>query len=208
MYIPKGLEIEDLPTLHDFMARNSFATLVGVAERAPFATHLPLLLDPERGPYGTIVGHLARANPHGRLFDGNSPALAIFTGPHAYVSPSWYASADVVPTWLYTAVHAAGKPRTLEDGAVVRRLLERMVELYESGFAKPWRLGSQREQYLDGMQRGIVAFEMPIERLEGKFKLNQTKGAADRRGTVAGLISTGDAMARECAELLLAHEPS
>jgi transcriptional regulator len=208
MYIPKGFEVEDLPTLHGFIERHGFATLVGSLDGAPFATHLPLLLDRERGARGTIVGHIARANPHGRAFDGRSPGLAIFTGPHAYVSPSWYASAQKVPTWLYTAVHVYGALHAVEDPAAVRALLERMVALYEGGFARPWRLDSQAEKYLDGMQRGIVAFEMPIERIEGKFKLNQTKSEADRHGTAAGLEATGDPMDLEVAELVRAHGPS
>ena len=108
MYIPKGFEVEDLDTLYDFMERHSFALLSGMMDGAPFATHLPLLVDRARGAKGTIVDHVARANPHGRTFDGKSTQLAIFAGPHAYVSPNWYASADKVPTWLYTAVHAYG----------------------------------------------------------------------------------------------------
>lgn len=206
MYIPKGFEVEDVPTLHDFMERHSFATLFGVLDGALFATHIPLLIDRARGPKGTILGHVAAPNPHGKLFDGKSAGLAVFTGPHAYVSPSWYSSANVVPTWLYTAVHAYGAPRVLDDPTVVRALLERMVEFYESGFERPWRLASQTENYLEGMQRGIVAFEMPIERIEGKFKLNQTKSAADRRGTIAGLQGCRDSMAHEVAELMLALE--
>jgi transcriptional regulator len=206
MYIPKGFEVEDLDTLYDFMERHSFALLSGMMDGAPFATHLPLLVDRARGAKGTIVGHVARANPHGRTFDGKSTQLAIFAGPHAYVSPNWYASADKVPTWLYTAVHAYGAPRTLDDQAKVRALLERMVRLFEGDSDKAWKLASQREEYLAGMQRAIVAFEMPIERLEGKFKLNQIKSAADRRGTIDGLQATGDTMAREVADLMLAYE--
>jgi transcriptional regulator len=207
MYIPKGFEIEDLATLHGFMEEHSFAVLTATLEGAPFATHLPLLIDRGRGPKGTIVGHIARANSHGKILDGKTPALAIFTGPHAYVSPSWYASKDVVPTWLYTAVHAYGRPQVSNDPAQVRALLERMVGLFESGSARPWQLASQREAYLEGMQRGIIAFEMPIERIEGKFKLNQIKSEADRRGTMAGLEATGDAMAREIVELMRVREP-
>ena len=206
MFIPKGLEVEDLGELHGFMAQHSFATLIGTLEGALFATHLPLLVDRDRGPKGTIVGHVARANPHGRIFDGGSPALAIFAGPHAYVSPSWYASRDAVPTWLYTTVHAYGRPRAMEDPRKVRALLERMVGLYEGGFAEPWRLESQSEPYLAGMMKGIVAFEMPIERIQGKFKLNQTKSEADRRGTIAGLGTVDDPMAREVAALMAARE--
>jgi len=206
MYIPKGFEVEDLPTLHDFMERNSFAVLFGTLDGAPFATHLPLLVDRDRGPNGTIVGHVARANPHGGIFDAKTPALAIFTGPHAYVSPSWYNRPNVVPTWLYTAVHAYGTPRATEDQNVVHALLERMVKLYESGFERPWQLSSQPASYLDTMRRGVIAFEMPIERVEGKYKLNQIKNEADRRGTIAGLQSTDDAMAHEVADLMLSLE--
>lgn len=206
MYIPKGFEVEDLPTLHDFMERHGFATFVSWLEGAPFATHLPLLLDRERGEKGTIVGHVARANPHATSFDGKGPALAIYTGPHAYISPSWYASQQKVPTWLYTAVHASGQPREIADPAKVRALLERMVTLFEGGFAEPWRIGSQTETYLAGMQRGIVAFEMPIARLEGKFKLNQIKSEADRRGNIAALEASDDPMAREIGKLMLARE--
>ncbi|HYB57880.1 MAG TPA: FMN-binding negative transcriptional regulator [Alphaproteobacteria bacterium] len=207
MYIPKGFEVEDLATLHGFMEEHSFAILTGALDGAPFATHLPLLIDRERGEKGTIVGHIARANSHGKILDGKTPALAIFSGPHAYVSPSWYASKDVVPTWLYTVVHAYGRPRVSADPAQVRALLERMVRLFESGSPRPWQLASQREAYLEGMQKAIIAFEMPIERIEGKFKLNQIKSEADRRGTIAGLEATGDAMSREIAALMLAREP-
>ncbi|HYB09626.1 MAG TPA: FMN-binding negative transcriptional regulator [Alphaproteobacteria bacterium] len=207
MYIPKGFEVEDLPTLHDFMERNSFAVLFGTVAGAPFATHLPLLVDRDRGPNGTIVGHVARANPHGGAFDGKTPALAIFTGAHAYVSPTWYNRPNVVPTWLYTAVHAYGTPRATEDQAVVHALLDRMVKLYESGFERPWQLSGQSPSYLETMRRGVIAFEMPIDRIEGKYKLNQIKSEADRRGTIAGLQSTDDAMAHEVAELMLSLEP-
>jgi transcriptional regulator len=206
MYIPKGFEVEDLPTLHDFMERHSFATLFGTLDGTPFATHLPLLVDRDRGPNGTIVGHVARANPHGRAFDGKTPSLAIFTGPHAYVSPSWYNRLSVVPTWLYTAVHAYGTPRAVEDQGAVQALLERMVKIYESGFERPWQLSSQPASYLDTMRRGVIAFDMPIERIEGKYKLNQIKSEADRRGTIAGLQSTGDPMSHEVAELMLSLE--
>lgn len=206
MYIPKGFEVEDVPTLHDFMERHSFATLVGTLDGAPFATHIPLLVDRTRGPKGTLLGHIAGPNPHGMLFDGKSAGLAIFTGPHAYVSPSWYSSAEMVPTWLYTAVHAYGRPRALDNPTIVRALLERMVAFYEGGFERPWRIAGLSKTYLEGMQRGIVAFEMEIERIEGKFKLNQTKNAADRRGTIAGLKGRRDPMAHEVAELMLALE--
>jgi transcriptional regulator len=206
MFIPKGFEVEDVETLHDLMARHSFATLIGWLDGAPFATHLPLLVDRARGPRGTILGHIARANPHGRLLDGRSPALAVFQGPDAYVSPRWYPSEQKVPTWLYAVVHAYGTPRTIEDAAAVRALLERMVETYEAGAAEPWRLESQSANYLAAMTGAIVAFELPVDRIEGKFKLNQIKSEADRRGTIAGLRRTGEPRALAVADLMDALE--
>lgn len=206
MYIPKGFEVEDLPTLHAFMTRNSFATLVGTLDGSYIATHIPLHIDRSRGPKGTILGHMARANPHGKILDGKSPAMAIFTGPHAYVSPSWYESEQKVPTWLYTAVHAYGMPRPLRDPAALRAHLTHLVDTYEGGLVPPWKLSSQGETYLQGMQRGIVAFEMEIERIEGKFKLNQTKSEADRLGTIAGLQASDDPMAQEVAAMMLERE--
>ena len=140
MYVPKHFDPADAAWCHALMARESFALLVSTgAEGLPFATHLPLLLDADRGPHGTIVGHLARANPHARLLAEGRPTLAVFQGPHAYVSPGWYATHPSVPTWNYVAVHAMGRPVLIEDPARVRALLARMVATYEAGRAEPWR---------------------------------------------------------------------
>ena len=106
MYIPESFRESHLATLHAFIRQNSFGTLVSEQDGELVASHLPFLLDPERGPYGTLVAHMARANPHWQAFDGDAEALAIFQGPHAYISPSWYATEQSVPTWNYTAVHA------------------------------------------------------------------------------------------------------
>jgi transcriptional regulator len=171
---------------------HAFATLVAVLDGEPFATHVPLLLDEARGPLGTLSGHVARTNPHWRAFDGRTPALAIFHGPHAYVSPRWYRGPDQVPTWNYEVVHAIGAPRVVEDPAAVRALLARMAEQYEAGSPEPWNPADLPERVADGLQRAIVAFELPIERLEGKRKLSQNKAPADRAGVVAGLLAAGD----------------
>jgi len=119
---------------------------------APFATHVPLLLDAERGPSGTLVGHMARANPHWQAFDGHSPALAIFHDPHAYVSPRWFAAAPNVPSWNYEVVHASGAPQVFEEPARVRALLERSAAVFEAGAEKPWTLASVTENYVAGMR--------------------------------------------------------
>jgi transcriptional regulator len=191
MYVPKHFAETDVERLRALMRAHAFATLVSMTDGVPFATHVPLLLDPERGPLGTLVGHLARANPQWQAFDGSSPALAIFQGPHAYVSPRWFASTPNVPSWNYEVVHASGAPRVLDDPAAVRALLERSAATFEAGAATPWTLASVTENYLAGLQRGIVAFEIPIEQLEGKWKLSQDKHQADRAGIAAGLRAEG-----------------
>ncbi len=190
MYVPKHFAETDVVRLHALMRAHSFATLISVLDGAPFATHVPLLLDSGRGPLGTLVGHVARANPQRRAFDGRSPALAIFHGAHAYVSPRWFVSAPSVPSWNYEVVHANGAPRVLDDPAVVHALLERSAALFEAGAEQPWTPAAF-ESYVAGLQRGIVAFEIPIERLEGKRKLSQNKSAADRAGAAAGLRAEG-----------------
>jgi transcriptional regulator len=205
MYVPKHFDAPDAAWCHALIARESFALLVSTgADGAPFATHLPLLLDAERGPHGTLVGHVARANPHARLLGDGAPTLAVFQGPHAYVSPGWYAVHPSVPTWNYVAVHASGRPALIEEPARVKTLLDRLVITYETGSAAPWRFDSLTPDYVDGMLRGIVAFELPIERLEGKAKLSQNRGAEDRAGAIRGLEATGGALAIATAALMRA----
>lgn len=203
MYVPKHFEGPDDAWCHALIRRESFALVISTGgDGAPFATHLPLLLDAERGPHGTLLGHVARANPHARLLDVGGPTLAVFHGPHAYVSPGWYAVHPSVPTWNYVAVHAYGRPALIEEPARVTALLDRLVTTYEAGSATPWRFDSLAADYVDGMLRGIVAFELPIERLEGKAKLSQNRGAEDRAGAIRGLEATGDALAAATAALM------
>lgn len=192
MYVPRDFAETDRVALHAIVRAHGFATLVSLLDGELFATHVPLLLDPARGPHGTLLGHVARANPHWRAFDGATPALAIFAGPHAYVSPRWYGAPDQVPTWNYVVAHAHGAPRVLADDEAVRALLERMSAQYEDGATAPWQAAALPERVGAGLRRALVAFEMPIERLVGKRKLSQNKGPADRAGVVAGLRAAGD----------------
>ena len=204
MYVPRHFAATDRDELHAHVRAYGFSTLVSVRDGAPFATHVPLLLDAARGPLGTLLGHVARANAHAERFDGRTPALAIFHGPHAYVSPRWIASEAAVPTWNYTAVHATGSPRVLEDPRDVRALLERMAETYEARAADPWTLDRLAARVADGLQRAIVAFELPIERLEGKRKLSQNKSPADRTGIIDGLRAEGDVASHAVADAMSA----
>ena len=193
MYTPKHFEEARLPVLHNMMRANSFATLVSAdASGVPVATHLPVMLDDSRGEFGTLIAHVARANPQWQAFDGSREALVIFTGAHGYVSPSWYSTDRAVPTWNYLAVHAYGRPKLIEEGAAVLRMLGELVAKYESGREIPWRLDSAPAEYIAAMARAIVAFEIPIDRIEGKVKLSQNR-PEDAWNVIAALMAQGDA---------------
>lgn len=206
MYLPSQFLVEDAEKQAAFIERHSFATLVtshndGSDGSSPFASHLPLLFDADRGPQGTLVGHMARANPHWRQFASGVESLAIFHGPHAYVSPSWYASEPAVPTWNYAAVHVYGVPFVIEDHDRVVEALNRTVAFYESAFERPWP-GQLPEEYRDGLIRAIVAFEIPVSRIEGKYKLSQNRSPADRQGVYQALSRSAFASDREVAALM------
>jgi transcriptional regulator len=184
------------------MKQFNFAVLVTVAAGVPFATHLPFQVE-GRGSSGYLLGHLARANPQWRHFAAGTEALVIFQGDHAYISPSWYSSHPNVPTWNYMVVHAYGIPRIVEDEAVVYAHLQQLVQTQEAGFVAPWELG-QAEAHVRSLMRGIVTFELPISRLEGKFKLSQNKPREDRVGVIAALAAQDDPVARALARAMQA----
>jgi transcriptional regulator len=153
-----------------------------------------------------LIGHVARANPQGSALGGR-PALAIFQGPHAYISPAWYETPRTsVPTWNYVAVHAYGVPRLVADEAAVHALLAMMVESFEPSGPNPWRMADADPGFLDRMMRGITAFEMPIDRLEGKAKLSQNRPATDRPRIITALEEGGNPSAAAVAQLMAARE--
>lgn len=203
MYIPKLFDVPDVAWCHSLIRREPFAILVGVDQAgAPFATHLPVLLDETPAPRGTLLAHVARPNPQWQLFAPDRPVLVVFPGAHAYVSPSWYAQHPSVPTWNYVAVHAYGVPRVIEEPGRVRTLLDRLVRTFEDGRPTPWRMDSLSDTYVSGMMRGIVAFEIPIDRLEGKAKLSQNRDAVDQARTREALAASDDPLARAVAALM------
>lgn len=203
MYVPGAFRVDDVDKLTEFVQRHSFATLVTQNADGPFATHLPTLYDRERGAKGTLVAHMARANSQWRHLASGNQALAIFHGPHGYVSPSWYRSHPAVPTWNYAVVHAYGVPAVIEDGDRVIEFLDRTVAWYEAAVPNPW-LGAPAD-YRDKLVEAIVAFEMPIDRLEGKFKLSQNRSGEDREGVYEALSRAPDAASRGVAELMLSE---
>ncbi|MFN4090871.1 MAG: FMN-binding negative transcriptional regulator [Alphaproteobacteria bacterium] len=188
MYVPTQFAESDPAQLAAIMRDAPFATLVTVVDGAPFATHLPLLHETESGTNGRIVGHMARQNPHWRSFGGSAETLAIFHGPHAYVSPTWYAAQPSVPTWNYAVVHAYGRPSIVEDAARARTLLDRLIAAFEAD----WSLTGLPPAYVEGMMRGIVTFEMPVARIEGKAKLSQNRTADDRARVARRLAGAPD----------------
>jgi transcriptional regulator len=163
--------VNDLSRLHRFMREHSFGMLISIRDGAPFVSHVPLLMDESRGPNGSVVGHVARANPQWQGIDGEK-VLAVFSGPHAYVSPSFYEAENVVPTWNYVAVHAYGTIRVIEDLESLTEILQQSVKTYEQSRENPWKLDISTP-FFDKMVRAIVGFRIEIDRLEGKWKLSQ-----------------------------------
>ncbi len=201
MYIPAAFRVEDADKLRALMRQHSFATLVTHDGAAPFASHLPMLLRPNVGVHGTLVSHMARANPQWKHFADGREALAVFHGPHAYVSPGWYETQPAVPTWNYAVVHAYGIPQIITDHDIVAALLRETIALFEAPQPKPWS-GDLPPEYFEKMMQGIVAFEIPISRLEGKFKLGQNRSVADQQGVYDALRQSGDAESFALADLM------
>jgi transcriptional regulator len=190
VYIPRQYRVEARGELVAFMRANPFALVVSGQGGAPLATHLPLTIA-EEGEKVLIHGHFARANPQWRsLADGET--LAVFSGPHAYVSPSHYDRLESVPTWNYLAVHACGRARTLSwetDRSLLESLLDELICANEPEYLERWR--GLDESYREGMMRGIVGFELAVERLEGKAKLSQNKSLDEQR-RIARALADGE----------------
>jgi transcriptional regulator len=206
MYVPSHFAETRVPVLHEAMRRFGFATLVTTGPSGIEASHVPMLLDPEPAPYGTLVGHIARDNPQWQRA-GEGEALAIFLGPHAYVSPAWYPSKQkhgrVVPTWNYVAIHAYGKVAFFTDEARLQALVTRLTEVHEAGRPAPWAVGDAPADYLRTMLQAIVGWTLPLTRLEGKWKMSQNRPPEDRAGVAAALAETG---APEVADLVRGGE--
>ena len=207
MYVPAPFAFPPGETnvLFDIMAAHPFAVLTVTLEGSLEAVHLPVVVDRDRGPYGTLRAHVARANPIWRAFGGGE-ALVVFQGEHAYVSPDWYATPGLVPTWNYVAVHAYGVPRIVEDPERVRALLADLSAASEAGLAPkpPWTLGALPQAQMGAMLNGIVAFEIPLARIEGKRKLSQNRSAEDISGVAAALGALDGEGNRAVADLMIA----
>lgn len=200
MYLPTHFEQSDRGALHALIRAHPLGAWVVQGGDGLDANHIPFLLDAQRGPLGTLVGHVARANPVWRALgaEGGADSLVIFQGAQSYVSPSWYASkrehGKVVPTWNYAVVHAHGAPRAIHDRQWLRELVTRLTAEHEqriaaTSSAAPWQVADAPHAFIDGMLDAIVGIEIPIARLAGKWKTSQNRTEADRRGVAAALLA-------------------
>jgi transcriptional regulator len=199
MYIPAAFRETDTVRLHAFLQEHSFALLTTHGANGLVASHLPLLIDSSRGPLGTLTGHFAKANE--QVADVGAECLAIFSGPHAYVSPTWYETPNTVPTWNYVAVHAYGVLKVVEDKSELARILKLMVEKYESQRSQPWPFDAATD-FHQKLLDGIVGFEIEITRLEGKWKLNQNHPPERRQRVIAALTAAGGENNEAIAKLM------
>jgi transcriptional regulator len=192
MYLPKHFEQPDRDALIALMRERPLATLVVAAPDGPTVDLIPLEFAPDVGEHGTLRGHVARANPLWRHV--GAQALAVFTGPEAYVSPGWYPSkrehGKVVPTWNYTMVQARGRLTAVDDAPWLRALVGRLTDHHEATQARPWSVSDAPVDYVQQMLRAIVGIEVPLVSLAGKWKVSQNRSAADREGTAQGLAAT------------------
>lgn len=200
MYIPAHFAESDRNTLHDFIEQHAFGLLVSQHDGEPFVTHLPFLLDRTAGPNGTLLGHMARQNPQWRDLVGQ-PLLAVFRGPHAYISPTWYQAEKTVPTWNYVAVHAYGKAELIEEPTALIALVRELTSVAERSMPKPWDF-DKADPFFQRVVTQVVGFRVKIERLEGKWKLNQNHPAERRERVIAALRDQGWDDAREIANLM------
>ena len=199
MYIPAAFRETDTARLHAFLHEHSFARLTSHSERGLVASHLPLLIDPTRGPLCTLVGHFAKANE--QALDVGAECLAVFSGPHAYISPTWYETPNTVPTWNYVAVHAYGTLKLIEDKTELARILAVTVEKYEGQRSQPWPFDAGTD-FHQKLLDGIGGFEIEITRLEGKWKLNQNHPPEHRHRVIAALNAAGGENNRAVAKLM------
>ena len=197
MYIPDHFCESNPSTLFDFMEQHSFALLVSQLQGEPFVSHLPLLVDRAQGTHGTLIGHMARANPHWQMADRN--VLVVFNGAHAYISPAWYESMNVVPTWNYMAVHAYGTFHLIDDHRQTVEIVNEYVRVFELSMSKPWSVAAD-DSFVDKLAASVVAFRIELSRIEGKFKLSQNQPHERREKVAAALDRRGDENAREIAK--------
>ncbi len=206
MYLPSQFEETRLDVLHQLVRSHPFGTFVVLGDGELIANHMPFLIDSRRGPCGTLCAHVARSNPVWKQFGKPVEAIVVFQGPDSYITPSWYpskhADGKAVPTWNYAVVHAYGQPRAIDDPAWLLEHVTQLTAEHEAGQALPWKVSDAPQDYRDQMISRIVGIEIPLSKIQGKWKVNQNRPLADRLGVVAGLQSRATEEARAMAELV------
>jgi transcriptional regulator len=206
MYLPKHFEETRVDILHGLIYAHPLGALVTLTPGGLDANHIPFEVDPEPAPFGTLRGHVARANPLWRDFSREVEALVIFQGPGTYVSPAWYPTkkdtAKVVPTWNYVVVHAHGALRVIDDRAWLRDFVTKLTNRHEARRRDPWKVTDAPADYIDTQLGAIIGLELPITRLVGKWKMSQNRPAHDRAGVVDGLRQEGGHAGAALADLV------
>jgi transcriptional regulator len=187
-----------------------FANLVTMGAEGLDATPLPLMMDTSDGPRGSLIGHVARANPQWRTTDTRQDALAIFSGPDSYITPSYYETkrltGKVVPTWNYVTIHARGRISFFEDPEALLALVRRLTERHEAGRADPWAVSDAPADFTQSQLRAIVGVRLEITALTGKWKMSQNRSPADRAGVISGLRADGEAAVAEAVSAAMARD--
>ena len=206
MYLPAHFEESRVDVLHEHIHAHPLGALVTLTPRGLDANHIPFEVDPEPAPFGTLRGHIARANPVWREVSRDVEALVIFHGPSMYLSPAWYPTkqetAKVVPTWNYAVVHAHGTPRFIDDRAWLRDFVTKLTNRHEAERRDPWHVTDAPADYIDKQLGAIIGLEIPIARLIGKWKVSQNRPAQDRAGVVEALSHEGHPAAVAMADLV------
>ena len=206
MYVPRHHEETDVSVLQVLIRAHPLGAWATLGESELIVNHVPFLLDPSRGEYGSLMGHVARANDVWRHYSTAIPSVVVFQGAEAYITPSWYPSkhahGKAVPTWNYVVVHAHGLPIVIEDKVSLRRHLEALTNTHEAGQTLPWKVSDAPGDFIERMLEGIVGIEIPVQKLIGKWKISQNRPDSDRLGVVAGLLERNDARSREMAALV------
>ena len=201
MYIPKLFKNEDTAEIEAFIQQNSFGILISTVDKMPVGTHIPIELEEIDGKK-VLCGHLARANTQWRSFEENKDVLVIFSGPHAYISSSWYKDkAENVPTWNYVAVHVYGKIRIVEDQELWVSL-KKLVDKYEQGSDNPASIETMSAKMIEHQMRAIVGFEIEIIDIQAKYKLSQNRNAEDYQNVVSHLQQSSDPIVNQVSELM------
>jgi transcriptional regulator len=206
MYVPKAFEENRIDVMHRLIRENPLASLVVQTAGGMEANHIPLHVKMDGSEFGTLVGHIARANPLWKIFNADAQVLIIFQGANTYISPSWYATkkenGKVAPTWNYTVVHASGFMRAIEDPVWIRELLEMLTDEHEAQFTTPWSVGDAPADYVEKLIGAVVGIEISVSTMIGKWKVSQNQPENNRKSVIESLTSSSSPQHQHMAELI------